>query len=151
MSRTSRLIVGALATLAAAAVAAITVPSGQTEASTGPGVIRISSVETFRRGGSGIGAHLIIRQRLYNTSYPNPLGHAYTVCTTVAPHVRQCFMTYILPRGKLVVSGLETRALAYTLAIIGGTGVYNNARGSLTARTVRLSPRRQSLVFLLVG
>jgi hypothetical protein len=41
--------------------------------------------------------------------------------------------------------------LIYELAIVGGTELYDNARGSLVVTTTALTPRRQVLVFRLAG
>jgi hypothetical protein len=41
--------------------------------------------------------------------------------------------------------------LLYETAIVGGTGLYDNARGSLVVTTTALHPRRQILVFRLSG
>jgi hypothetical protein len=41
--------------------------------------------------------------------------------------------------------------LFYTAAITGGTGLYDNARGTLTVTATRLSPRREILLFRLSG
>ena len=36
-------------------------------------------------------------------------------------------------------------------AVVGGTGIYDNARGTLTVTSTSLRPRREVLVFRLVG
>ena len=60
-------------------------------------------------------------------------------------------MTVTLPKGSLVVSGLLSSRLLYELAIVGGTGLYDNARGTLTATVIGLHPRRDLLLFRLTG
>jgi hypothetical protein len=49
-----------------------------------------------------------------------------------------------------VAGSLQSRLL-YETAIIGGTGLYDNARGSLTVTATHIHPRHEVLVFRLVG
>ena len=107
---------------------------------TGPGTIRITSLDVkvsfLNRGprSRGTGDVLLIRQLLFNKGIRKaPLGHADLVCTYTGPRARQCSGTYSLPRGKIVVAGsLRFRAF-FKLAVVGGTELYDNVRGSLTA------------------
>jgi hypothetical protein len=62
-----------------------------------------------------------------------------------------CRGTYFLPRGKIMVSGSISNREIYELAIVGGTGLYNNARGTFTATRTALRPRREFLIFRLAG
>jgi hypothetical protein len=40
--------------------------------------------------------------------------------------------------------------LIYELAVVGGTGLYNNVRGTLTVTSLKQKPSRELLVFRLV-
>lgn len=127
-------------------------------ADTGPALIRITSVETGYaridqgRRGRGIGDMEIVNQRLFNRRItPTAIGRAETVCTFGFANMRSCRMTYTLPRGKIVVGGTVRFRQIYEVAILGGTGLYNNARGTMTATQTRRSPRREFLVFRLAG
>ena len=71
------------------------------------------------------------------------------VATTVAGSTQSCDGTYFLPRGELVVAGVISSRLIYVLAVIGGTDLYNNVRGTLTVTSVRRTPARDLLVFRL--
>jgi len=51
----------------------------------------------------------------------------------------------------IVTAGLVSSRLFYTAAITGGTGLYENARGTLTVTARRLRPRRELLLFRLSG
>ena len=64
---------------------------------------------------------------------------------------RVCRGTYFLPRGNLVVGGSITYREFYELAVLGGTGLFDNARGSLVATRISRTPRREFLLFRLVG
>jgi hypothetical protein len=43
-----------------------------------------------------------------------------------------------------------TSRLIYELAIVGGTGLYNNVRGALTVTSLDRKPSKELLVFRLV-
>jgi hypothetical protein len=127
-------------------------------ASTGPGTIRITNVERSFKGvdegprGRGAGDLEIITQSLYNRRVTSkPIGHATILCTLLSRDTRSCTATYVLPKGTIVTSGVIGSRLIYELAIVGGTELYDNARGSLVVTTTALKPRRQVLVFRLAG
>jgi hypothetical protein len=144
--------------LAATAVAAVmaSLVAGSGGATTGPAQIRITDLQVSRklvRPAHGIaGSVEIVRQRLYNpTITGKPIGRSDLVCTYLDERERSCTGTYFLPKGSLVVTGaLETRLL-YENAIVGGTGLFDNARGTLTVTSTHLSPRREVLLFRLTG
>ncbi len=123
----------------------------------GPGIIRITSRETrFTRVDVGVlgrtpGDMEISRVLLYNTRIrQRPIGHGQLVCIYTGDNFRNCDGTFVLPAGKLVVSGgLIYRGL-YDLAVTGGTGLYSNVRGSLIVTRVRQRPPGDVLIFRLV-
>src|SRR5438552_2290746 len=80
-----------------------------------------------------------------------PAGHAVLSCTFVSKTERTCNGTYVLPAGMLLTAGVLNTRLLYTAAIVGGTGLYNNARGTLTVTAKGLKPRREFLLFRLSG
>jgi hypothetical protein len=143
------------ATLVAAATT--TLVAASSGASTGPAQVRISDLQIGRRlvkpaGGGIAGAIELVRQRLYKPGVTNkPIGRSDVVCTYLDDRERSCTGTYFLPKGSLIVAGaLETRLL-YEIAIVGGTGLFDNARGTLTVTSTHLSPRREVLLFRLTG
>ena len=128
------------------------------EAATGPAQIRITNkeisfqrVDAGRRGRSA-GDMEVTRQLLYNKRItPRPIGQAQFVCVFTQPPSRTCNGTIFLPRGRIVVGGaLQVRHI-YELAILGGTGLYDNARGTLTVTRYRRKPRSEILLFRLTG
>jgi hypothetical protein len=134
------------------------VVAGTATGSTPPAQIRITDVQAAYRyvhsaGDGPAGALEIVRQRLYNPRISGKqIGHADLVCTYIDAQVRTCTGTYTLPRGSLVVDGVIQSRLLYEIAIVGGTGLYDNARGSLTVTSTALRPkRREVLLFRLVG
>jgi hypothetical protein len=124
----------------------------------GPGIIRITSRETkyakidINRNGTSAGDMEISRLQLYNKGVrKKPIGHAQLVCVITGDNFRNCDGTYILPAGKIAVSGALIYRGIYDLAVTGGTGLYNNVRGSVTVTRIgRQKPPQDLLVFRLV-
>lgn len=126
-------------------------------AATGPSTIRITNREVSRvrvdvgRPGR-VGDTEIVRQNLFNKRIKSsPIGHADYVCTFVNSGTRSCTGTIFLPRGRLVVGGSIRYLDFYELAILGGTRLYDNARGTLTVIRTTRRPRRDIMVFRLTG
>ena len=154
-ARVRTLLVGALAGALLAAA-----PWEDTSgAGTGPATIRVTDrelsvvrVDVGRRRTSP-GDMEIIRHRLFDrTGQPNVIGRAELVCTFVdARRSRSCRGTYILPRGKIMVAGPLQYRQFYVLAVTGGTGLYDNARGTLSVTRTARRPVRDLVVVRLTG
>jgi hypothetical protein len=140
-------------TVLALALAVVAYAGTRGLASTGPATIRITDLQVADRTfGDGVGSREIVRTELYQRTSPKSrLGGAAMVCTWVAARQRSCTTTFTLPKGTIVASGVLQSRLLYELAIVGGTGLYDNARGTLLNTTVKLSPRRDLLLFRLAG
>ena len=146
-------------TLAMVVGLTITAAGGESAgAVTGPAQIGISGQQTHYtrvdvgRRRTSPGDMEIMRYRLFNRRVPtDPIGHAEVVCTFTTGRSRLCRGTYFLPKGKLVVGGSITFRQLYELAVLGGTGLYDNARGTMTATRINRTPRREFLLFRLVG
>ena len=129
------------------------------EAGTGPATIRITNREVkvtrvdIGPQGTSPGDVEVLRQLLFNRRVtPRAIGRAELVCTFVdSRRARVCRGTYFLPRGKLVVGGSLSYRQFYDLAIVGGTGLYDNARGTLTVTRTARRPVRDLVIFRLVG
>jgi hypothetical protein len=122
-----------------------------------PGQIRITSrqigIRYDDRGQTGrsAGDVEVIRQLLFNKGIRKaPIGHVDIVCTYTGSRSRQCSGTYFLPRGKIVVAGSLRYRAFFKLAVVGGTDLYDNVRGSLTVTMLGRGPRRELLLFRLV-
>ena len=122
-----------------------------------PSTIRITDRElSYRRfdegpRGTGAGDVEIAWQALYNTRVrARPIGHSELICTYLTTRSRNCSATYFLPKGKLVVEGVIGSRLLFELPVVGGTGLYANARGSLVVTTTQEEPRREVLFFRLL-
>jgi hypothetical protein len=144
-----------LAAAAGCACAAAVVVSAR--GATGPAQVRITDRETSHsvsppRNGGAAGTVEVIVQRLYNPRISDrAFGRSQLVCTYVDRRNRTCVSTYILPKGTIVAAGAVQNRLLYELPIVGGTGLYDNARGSLTVTATNLHPRREVLLFRLLG
>ena len=142
-------------------LAALSVLNGWSSASsavTGPGKIRLTSRELSRvrvdagKPGRGPGDVEVIRENLFNKRLKlRPFGHADYVCTFITSETRSCTATIFLPRGRLVVGGSIRFPELYELAVLGGTRLYDNARGTLTVIRTTTRPRRHILLFRLAG
>jgi hypothetical protein len=122
-----------------------------------PGTVRVTTRAVKQQFvdrpplGRGAGDLLVKRLLLYNKGIrPRAIGHGDIVCTYTTRYSRQCDGTYTLPRGKIVASGSYTFGQFHELAVVGGTGIYDNVRGSLTVTLLARSPERDLLVFRLV-
>jgi hypothetical protein len=137
----------------------LTIPAaGSAEAVTGPAPIRITDREiaTTRVDlgphGRSAGDMQIMRHLLYNRRLTTrSIGHAELICTFVVGNSRSCRGTYFLPKGKLVVGGSLIFPQFYELAVLGGTGLYDNARGTVTVTRIARNPNRSIVFFRLVG
>ena len=132
--------------------------SSGAEASIAPGPIRLTDQEISSKRidlgvrGRSPGDMHIMRHFLVNRSIrQRALGHVETICTFIVANSRQCRGTYFLPRGKLIVGGSIIYPQFYELAVLGGTGVYDNARGTLTVTRTARDPNRSIVLFRLVG
>ena len=122
-----------------------------------PGTIRLTTravkqqfVDRAPRG-RGAGDVLVKRILLYNKGIrPRAIGHGDLICTYTTRYARQCDATYTLPKGKIVVTGSYTFSQFHELAVIGGTGLYDNVRGTVTVTLLARNPERDVLVFRLI-
>jgi hypothetical protein len=157
MPSTSRLIMA----LIVAGIAGVTVYGGlASSAATGPEFIRItdrqfrySRIDVGQRGISP-GDQEIIFNKLFNRRITaKPIGTARLVCTFTVGKTRICTGTVNLPKGEVVLTGTVRFRQFYVLAIVGGTGLYDNARGTVTVirTTDRPRPIREFLYFRLAG
>ena len=140
---------------AATCVLALALPAAK--ALDRPGTISITDAETRHATidhaprGRSTGDIDLYTLRLFNKRITQrSIGHAELLCTAVGLKGQSCTGSYFLPRGEIVAQGVITSRLIYELAIVGGTGLYNNVRGSVTATSLRRKPSRELLVFRLV-
>jgi hypothetical protein len=152
MTNWTRITIGACAIACASALLA-----AASFALTAPGTIRITDKlvkEIHVDGGHpghGAGDLDFYRGQLFNKGItPTAIGHSDITCTNTGTGSSNCTGTYFLPKGKIMVGGVIGSRLFFELAVIGGTGLYDNARGTLTATYLGGSPSKEFLLFRLV-
>jgi hypothetical protein len=133
-------------------------PWSHSAAGTGPSAIRITDSELavarvdIGRKGTSPGDVEIVRTRLLERGTGVAIGRAELVCTFVDNRrARVCRGTYTLPKGTIVVGGSLLYRQFYDLAVLGGTDLYDNARGSVTVTRTGRRPVWNFIVFRLVG
>ena len=147
-----------LITVAAAGGALAVVATASSSPSlTGPGTIRVTDqlVKHIHvdggQHGRGAGDLDFYRELLFNRGItPEPIGHSDITCMASGTGSSNCSGTYFLPKGKLMVAGVLASRLFYELAVVGGTRLYENARGTLTGTALGGTPRHEFLIFRLV-
>ena len=131
--------------------------TGGSPALTSPGTITLTTravkLQFVDRGPRGRGAGDLVVKRflLYNKGIRRrAIGNADIVCTYTTRYTQQCHGSYSLPKGKIVASGAFEYPQFHELAVIGGTGLYDNVRGTLTVTLLKRGPERNILIFRLV-
>jgi hypothetical protein len=121
-----------------------------------PGMVRITDSEGRHthvdggRAGASVGDLDVYTLLLYNKRIrTKAIGHATMTCTAVDTNGQSCTATYFLPKGAIVAQGVISSRLIYVLAVVGGTGLYSNVRGTLTVTSLRRKPPTELLVFRL--
>jgi hypothetical protein len=142
--------------VAAAAFAVAAIPALPAQALDQPGTIKVTSrlVKHIHVDGSvkttNAGNLDFYREQLFNKGItPSPIGHSDSTCVNTGTGSQSCTATYFLPKGKIMVSGVIASRLFYELAVIGGTGLYDNARGTVTVTFLGGKPAKEFLVFRL--
>jgi hypothetical protein len=142
---------------AAALVLGLASSASGTGSLEGPGTIRITdqlvrhihvnvSDPRSRAGDLDFYRQILFNRRLTASS----IGHSDITCVNTGTGSSNCTGTYFLPKGKIMVGGVIDTRLFYELAVFGGTGLYDNVRGTLTATYMGGAPAQEFLLFRLV-
>jgi len=141
---------------AGAAVLLVVGPATGAERLSSPGTIRITDrlVKHIHVAGRAedtpAGAFDFYRTVLFNKGItPTSIGHSDLTCINTGTGSSNCSGTYFLPKGKIMVNGVIASRLFYELAVVGGTGLYDNVRGTLTVTYLGGLPAREFLLFRL--
>jgi hypothetical protein len=139
----------------AAGVIAVT---QQADARTGPSRINVTSQEKrfhrvdVGRPGLSPGDMELSWYTLYNRRItPRPIGRYEMVCTFTFPPWRSCRVTYFFKGGTLVAGGPMRFRQLYEFAVLGGTQLYDDARGTMRVTRIDRRPRRDRVSFRLIG
>jgi hypothetical protein len=87
---------------------------------------------------------------LYDGVSAATIGRGELLCTVLNKPARSCTATYVLPQGRIVTAGVIDNLRRYEVAIVGGTGLYEQVRGFLSVSTTTLGPLGQLLSFHLL-
>jgi len=130
----------------------------RSDAATGPATVRVTArqIETAAvdvgRTGRSPGDQELRTSLLYNLRVtPKSIGEYQLACTFVRGQSRICRGTISLPKGDIVVGGSASHIAIYELAVLGGTALYDNARGAVTVTRLGTKPTRELLLVRLVG
>jgi hypothetical protein len=105
----------------------------------GPGIIRVTTkqvtsklVDIGRRGHS-VGDIQVTRDLVYNRRItPKPIGHVELLCTFTGRISKVCSGTLFMPRGRIIFEGPVRFRTIFALAVVGGIGLYDNVKGTVT-------------------
>ncbi len=132
--------------------------AASSSAVTGPATIRViaQQLETAKvdvgRSGQSPGDMELATALVYNMRVtPKSIGRFEIACTYVRGESRVCDGTLHLPKGDIVLGGSMRYRSLYELAVLGGTGLYDNARGSMTVTRLDSGPTRDLLLVRLLG
>jgi hypothetical protein len=146
---------GVIFTAACAAIVGVTAvvgSSGAQQPAAPTGTLQVVALDreaSFKfvdappRRKEGPGDQILITQRLRDTSNAR-VGrvHATFAFTPGKPSAAQGSGTFILGNGQIVAAGiLDEQGKTDTLAIVGGTGAYAGARGTLVTTELRKATR----------
>lgn len=152
------------ATIAAASAAVLVAGTGIAVASaSGPNITRATTIRLVARGGTstfvnvrhqkrpGVGDQIILSQPVFSAAHPGQLaGHGYVTITLVGrPFVGQIHATLVLVGGDIDAAGIEA-SNRFQLAVTGGTGRFQNARGQATVKTLPGKGNRAQITLSLL-
>jgi allene oxide cyclase len=107
------------------------------------------TTDTGKKGDTA-GDVLTFANDVYNASDAAKVGTDEGACVrTVKGKTYECSWTTVLPGGSLAVQGPFYDARNSTLAIVGGTGKYRAARGTMRLKS-RAGGKKFSFVFRIV-
>jgi hypothetical protein len=151
-----------LALAAALLALAAALPAFGSPSAAGPGrtitaigqAVGFTSVDVDRNGKRTIGDYEIGQTLFVSPRSGKPLGRGTVICTMINNGGTdfQCQGQNRFAGGDIVHAGrFSVAAKTYRLAIVGGTGVYEGARGNVTGTWLDSKFLRQRVVFSLAS
>jgi len=125
--------------------AATASPEGETGSTVGRATIEVNGKPSKFTQQDGYS----IRRATLTTRDGRLVGRSHLICFTISRWERGCNGTYTFPRGTITVAG-TVQANGYFLAVTGGTGFYDNARGAMKVAPSGAALRHR-VFFQLVG
>jgi hypothetical protein len=100
-----------------------------------PGNVAFADLGAKSKQGPDIGDVLAFTQTLVAHGKAVGLVHLAAIGVDHRRHLTQATGTVVLANGTLAVAGAVPQSPLFSLAVLGGTGAYAGARGTLTVRT----------------
>jgi hypothetical protein len=113
-------------------------PAGQTLTFTAhdePGNFALDDLGAKSTQGPDLGDVLAFTQTLAAAGETVGAVHLAAIGVDHRRHLTQATGTVVLRHGSIAVAGVVPQSHLFTLAVVGGTGAYAGARGTLTVRT----------------
>ncbi|MDQ2717626.1 MAG: dirigent protein [Chloroflexota bacterium] len=102
--------------------------------------------------GDSLGDQFYFNDPVFNASNSKLIGSDQGICFRMGrQHANECHWTTYLPEGQISVEGPFDFPANSTVAIIGGTGAYQNARGEMTLHTRDPQGSQFDFFFHLIG
>jgi hypothetical protein len=151
------------AAVAAAAVAVIAAGSGIAVASaSGPQITTATTIRLLARGGTStfvnvrhqpkpaVGDEVILSQPIFSAAHPaQQVGHGWVTVTLVGGQATQDHATLVLTGGQVDAAGIQA-SNPFQLAVTGGTGRFQNARGQATVHLLPGKGNRAQITLMLL-
>jgi hypothetical protein len=134
-------------------LAALILTSSTAPSLPGPGIVRVQA-ETIRS--KKLGDEKFSMALIYNPRITvRAIGNVTMLCKflgvggPLGSGTQFCRATYSMPHGKIMAMGLIKKRSFFSLAVIGGTGLYSNVGGEVIVSTYAYPPRQERLLFSL--
>jgi hypothetical protein len=151
------------AAVAAASVAVIAAGSGIAVASaSGSQITTATTIRVVARGGSStfvnvrhqprpaVGDEVILSQPIFSAARPaQQVGHGWVTVTLVGGQVTQDHATLVFKAGQVDAAGIQA-SNPFQLAVTGGTGRFQNARGQATVHLLPGKGNRAQITLTLL-
>jgi hypothetical protein len=156
---TGRFGKGAVA--AAASVAIVLAGAGIAVASaSGTAITTATTIRLEARGGTAtfvnvrhlshpaVGDEVILAQPVFSAAHPSQLaGHGFVTVILVGNNSEQDHATLVLKQGEIDAAGVQGPGNTFQLAVTGGTGRFQNARGQADVKLLP-GPGNKALITL---
>jgi hypothetical protein len=85
---------------------------------------------------AGLGDFVLYASPVFDR-HGKQVGTDHAVCVILSAAQSQCDSTLLLPKGQLLTRGIFGKNAGSQVAVIGGTGAYAAARGTMTMRPIK--------------
>ena len=99
-----------------------------------PSTIFVNNAQKGKKSGPG---DVVVYANPVFDRHGTRVGTDHAICTVLSATQSQCDATLALPKGQIVTHGLEGSKTGFEVAVIGGTGSYAGARGTMTTTSIK--------------